>query len=321
MLLKTTLLTFAFLSALGAQVPGIKIVARFSPVPLWPQNGDTSQLPKGQYVFYDPPAGEYVIYYTGSIGASQSEQPQILRFGTHSLVGPQMNVTVSSTGGGTFRYTYDVSNRSDARQPIQKISMLVYSDSSPHAAQTSWTGTVGLSSVRDGLVTPAATVSIIDWAPNIASQSIAPGSKVMGFTIDSISRPGFTRMIFRGASASRGYNSAAVASLPKEVRDQVASVFTPAWDAKTILVIGPRFSKGASQSQIAQNFFFGIQSLVRDGKLDPNSPFIQSTMKLLSGQLESNDTVTLNVNSLALAEAKAGLETTIANALQTALPQ
>ncbi|HXE11295.1 MAG TPA: hypothetical protein VN633_04195 [Bryobacteraceae bacterium] len=295
-------------------------MARFSPVPLWPQNGDTTQLPKGQYVFYDPPAGEYVIYYTASTGTSQAEQPTLLRFGTHSLVSPQMNVTVASTGSGTFQYIYDISNRSDAKQPIQKISMLVYSDSSPHAAQTSWSSTVGSSGVRD-LAAPAATASAIDWTPNIASQSISPGSTVTGFTVDSTSRPGFIRVIFRGASTSHEYNSTAVASLPKEVRDQVASVFTLAWDAKTILAIGPRFSKGASQSQIAQNFFFGIQSLMRDGKLDPNSPFIQSTMRLLSGQLESNDTVTLNVNSLALSEAKAGLEATIANALQAVLAQ
>jgi hypothetical protein len=320
MFLKTISIALAFMSILGAQVPGIKTVASLSPVPLWPQDGDITRLPKGQYVFYDPPSGEYVVYYAGNTTNSQSAQPTLLRFGTHALVDPKTEFAVASTDNGAFRYTYNISNGSNARQAIQRMSMLIYSDSTPRTSQATWTANVGSSTVRD-IAAPTMSAATIDWTPNASSQSIAPGNTVTGFTVDSTSRPGFTTVVFRGATQSSEYSPAAVASLPNDVQEQVAHVFKTAWDTKTGLVIGPRFSKDASQSEIAQNFLFGIQSLIRDEKLDSSSPFIQSTVRLLSAQLESSDPVAKNANNLMLSEAKTGLEAMIANALQTALTQ
>lgn len=320
MLLKTISISLSFVSILGAQVPAIKTAASLSPVPLWPQNGDTARLPKGQYVFYDPPSGEYVVYYAGNTTDGPVAQPTLLRFGAHALVDPAIKFTVASTGNGIFQYTYDVSNGSHARQSIQKIRMLIYSDSTPRMSQANWTGNVGSSKTHD-VAAPTMTAATIDWAPNPTSQPIAPGTTVTGFVVDSTSRPGFTTAIFRGATQSKEYNPAAVASLPNDVQDQAARVFNASWDTKTRLVIGPRFSKDASQADVAQNFLFGIQSFIRDGKLDSSSPFIQSTTRLLSAELESSGSNGINASTLALSEAKPGLETTIANALQIALTQ
>lgn len=317
MLLRTASIALAFISVLGAQTPGTKVVTGLSPVPLWPQDGDTTRLPKGQYVFYDPPSGDYIIYYAENTN-SESMQPTILRFGGHALVDPETKFTVASTGNGFFRYTYDVSNGSQARQPIQKISMGIFSDTKPQTSEATWTAKLGASARRD-LATPAKSAATIDWTPNTTSQSIAPGTSAAGFTVDSTARPGFTTVVFQGATRSNEYSPSAVLSLPDDVQNQVASAFKTAWDAKSQLVIGPRFSKDASPTEIAQNFLFGIQSLTQQRKLDSDSPLIQSMVKLLSAQLESGDSPVLNANSFALSEAKPGLETTIANALQLAL--
>ncbi len=319
-LFSTAFLTIALGSSTWAQAPGGPRVA-LSPVPLWPQNGDTSQLPKGQYVFYDPHAGEYVVYYAPESADASPAQPTILRFGTHSLVDPEVTFTVAPTGDGRFHYAYRVENGMHARQSIRKITILDYSDGSPQGAGANWTVQVEPHNERD-LGTPAVSASAIEWTSNSAAPSMAPGSATQGLTVDSTSLPGFVNMAFRGDSKSNEYTPDAVVALPKEVRDQLASVMNAAWDARSSMVIGPRFAKGTSQSTICQNFDFGMQVLVRHKKLDANSPFVQNARKVLESQLQSNDTVQLNSASLDFTEdATTALEKEIANALEIAFAQ
>jgi len=320
------LFTTAFLTiALGssstwAQSPGGTRVA-LSPVPLWPQNGDTSQLPKGQYVFYDPHPGEYVVYYAPESADASPAQPTILRFGTHSLVDPQVTSTVAPTGDGRVHYAYKAENGAHARQSIRKMSILDYSDSNPQGAGANWTVHVEQHNERD-LGTAAVSASAIEWTSNSAALSIAPGSAVQGLTIDSASLPGFVNMTFQGDSKSNEYTPDAVVALPKEVRDQLASLMNPARDVQSAMVIGPRFAKGTSQSTLSQNFDFGIQVLVRHKKLDANSSFVQNVRKVLESQLQSNDTIQLNSASLDFTkDATTALEKEIANALEIAFAQ
>ena len=319
-LFTTAFLTIALGSSSWAQTPGGTRVA-LSPVPLWPQNGDTSQLPKGQYVFYDPHPGEYVVCYAPESADASSAQPTILRFGTHSLVDPEVTSTVAPTGNGRFHYAYRVENGTHARQSIRRIAILDYSDGSPQGAGANWTVHAEQHSERD-LGTPAVSASAIDWTSNSSAPSIAPGSATQGLTVDSTSLPGFVNMTFRGDSKSNEYTPDAVAGLPKEVRDQLANLMNPARDVQSTMVIGPRFAKGTSQSTISQNFDFGIQVLVRHKKLDANSPFVQNARKVLESQLQSNDTIRLNSASLDFTkDATTALEKEIANALEIALAQ
>ncbi len=287
-----------------------------SPVPLWPQNGDTSQLPKGRYVFYDPPSAEYVVYYTKSLADGTSPEPTILRFGTHTLVDPEVTFTVASSGDGRFHYTYKVENGAHARQKIQKISILDYSDSSPQGAGANWTIHVEPHSERD-LGTPTVSASVIEWMSNSAAPLIAPASAVQSLTIDSASLPGFVSMAFRGDSKSTEYTRDAAGSLPKEVRDQLATVTSAGRDGQSRMVIGPRFAKNPSPPTIAQNYSVGMQWLVARGKLDANSAFVQRAQALFNQQLQAGDQRLLDAGSLDFTNlAKPGLETVIANALE-----
>ncbi len=178
-LFTTAFLTIALGSSTWAQAPSGTRVA-LSPVPLWPQNGDTSQLPKGQYVFYDPHAGEYVVYYAPESADASSVQPTILRFGTHSLVDPEVTFTVAPSGDGRFHYAYKVENGAHARQSIGKIRILDYSDSSPKGSGAYWTthvephsegGHGDLTDKEDG--NTANDVSFSVYGQNPASGNIA----------------------------------------------------------------------------------------------------------------------------------------------------
>ena len=317
---KTALLAIALASGIWAQAVAAQVVM-LSPVPLWPRDGDTSQLPKGQYVFYDQPSAEYVVYYTPDSAGASPAQPIVLRFGSHSLVNPDVTFKVASGNDGSLHYTYDVANGSRARQSIQKIGLITFSDSSPRASRLNWTAHATQHSERD-LDTPTTGGAVIDWTPVNADLSIAHGSTAQGFAVDSTSLPGFINMTFQGRSQSSQYSPEAVASLPKEIGDQLARVFNPARDAQSLMVIGPRFAKGTSQSTIVQNYFFGLQMLVLHRELDRNSPFVQRAWQVLSAQLESQDQMHLDAANLDfIKEAKPGLETVIANALQVALAQ
>jgi hypothetical protein len=319
-------LTVAFLaitltSGGWAQAPGRAVGVALSPVPIWPKDGDISQLPKGQYVFYDLHTVEYVVYYAPDSKDVQSVQPTVLRFGTHSLVDPEVSSAVTTTGDGRFHYTYKVENKAHARQSIRKISLPDYSDSSPRGAGANWTAHVEPHNERD-LTTPTVSVSAIEWTSNSASPSIAPGNAMQGLMVDSTSLPGFVNMTFRGDSKSNEYTSDVAASLPKEVRDQLARVMNPAWDSRNSMVIGPRFPKDTSPSTTAQNYSLGIQWLIRRGRLNADSPFVVQAQALFNEQLQAGDQTLLSSRSLDFVkQAKPGLEEMIANALEIALAQ
>jgi hypothetical protein len=316
-----TALAIALASGIWTHAPVAAQVASLSPVPLWPRDGDTFQLPKGQYVFYDPPSAEYVVYYTPDSAGASTAQPTVLRFGSHAFVDPVVTFKVASAIDGSFHYTYDVANGSRARQSIQKVGLVTFSDSSPRASRLNWTANVTQHSERD-LDTPTTGGAVIDWTSINAGLSIAPGSTTEGFAIDSTSLPGFINMTFQGRSQSGQYSPEAVASLPKEVGDQLARVFNAGRDAQSRMVIGPRFAKGTSQSTITQNYLFGLQMLVLRRELDPNSHFIQRARQILTAQLYSQDQMRLDAASLDFTkEAKPGLETAIANALEVAFAQ
>lgn len=257
------------------------------------------------------------MYYAPDSAAGQV-QPTMLRFGAHSFVDPEVESTVTSAGDGHFHYMYRVGNGAHARQPIRKISILDYSDSSPRSEGANWTAHVEQHKERD-LGTPSMSASVIEWTSSAAAPSIAPGSARQRLAIDSASFPGFVSMVFQGESKSTEYTPEAVATLPQDVRDQLAGLMSPARDQQSTMVIGPRFAKGTSQAIVCQNFDFGIQVLARHKQLDANSPFVQNARRVLSSQLQSNDSIQLNSASVDFTrDAQTPLEKEIANALEIA---
>ncbi len=309
-----TIVCCATISITSAQTS--KGVPGLSSVPLWPQNEDTSQLPKGHYVFYDLRAGEYVAYYPSNFDAPDTSDRITLRFGTHSLVDPQITSRISAGTGGAFRYTYVVANGPQARQPIRKLILSIPAEDQSAQFETgTWKTSRADEQIRD-IASPLTALTQVEWS-SPTDQAISLGSPGAEFTIDSSSLPGFKQMSAKGASASREYTPQAGAEFPKPVSDQLAAVFTPGWDSQTQLVLGPRFRKGASQFEIAPNLLHGIDVLVVHGNLDGTSPFVSRAHSVLTTFLESDGSAPIQAGQLDfLTQAKPGLETQIAAALQ-----
>jgi hypothetical protein len=264
-----------------------KHTVALSPVPLWPGDEKTTELPKGQSVVYDPPSGEYVVYYVAEAFAAK---PLLLRFVTHALIDPEITFHVVAAAEGSH-YTYSVMNGPLARQSIQKISMLISADSAPQPSGSGWSSNL-TGKARD-IAAPSSNSARIEWKSNVATQSISPGTRMDGFAIDSTPRPGFTGIVFRGATQSQEYNPEAVSSLPPEIRHELDRIFTGTWDAKSCIVIAPKFAKSTAQSEIAQNFLFRIKALIRGKRLDPSSPFVAGAVQLLSAQVDSGGLASL----------------------------
>ena len=138
-LFTTIFLTIALYSSVWAQTTAGSAHLGVSAVPFWPANGDTSQLPKGQYVFYDPPAGEYVVSCVPGPTGGQTAYPITMRFGTHSLVAPDVTSAVTANSDGTLHYSYTVANGKYARQPIQELTLSVFDDATPKGTHANWT--------------------------------------------------------------------------------------------------------------------------------------------------------------------------------------
>jgi hypothetical protein len=131
-------------------VPGLSLV------PLWPQDGDSAPLEKDHYVFYDLRAGEYVVSYPTDFGAPETSDRITLRFGTHSLVDPQITSRVSAGTGGAFHYTYLVANGTQARQSIRRLILAVPADDQSAQFQTGIWKTTRAAGEVPGLASPVA---------------------------------------------------------------------------------------------------------------------------------------------------------------------
>ncbi len=130
--------------------------------------------------------------------------------------------------------------------------------------------------------------------------------------------PGFVRMSVLGASTSASYTEALALSLPGEVKKELDTVFSPAWDSKVVLVIGPEFKRSTEKDVIVENFLTGLHILVQQGQLAPDSAFAKVAIAALSQYLNPDhgpvtvlDPQRLNFVSLA----QPGLETVIAKAM------
>lgn len=304
-----------------AQQP--KVAVGLSPVPLWPASGDTSSLPKDQYVFYNSPGGEYVVSYPTNLSDPQSTRIT-QRFSSHALTDPQITTTITSLGNGQFEYSFTIGNGSLARTAIEKwrITMPAGAVVKPANAASLVTPPSGWQSTSssfeasgtDMLLHGQHSLQTIEWTNQ--SEGIAKQGLSSGHAIQSALLPGFVTVSVQG-HAERELGDQVRQSMPREVQAQVNQVQTATWDSQSRLVLGPRFAADASREEMAANFFQGISSLTRRSQLDRNSPFVQQALEVLNSNLQNNTATALTTDSMPfLSQASSNLERVIASAME-----
>jgi hypothetical protein len=141
-------------------------------------------LEKDHYVFYDLRAADYVVSYPTDFGAPETSDRITLRFGTHSLVDPQITSRVSAGTAGAFHYTYLVANGTQARQPIRKLILAVPADDQSAQFQTGTWKTTHAAGQVPGFASPVAHLVQIEWSSEV-EQAIPPGLRGSEFSVDS----------------------------------------------------------------------------------------------------------------------------------------
>jgi len=318
------LIVFAVLIvSLAALSHGQQITARVSPVPLWPgPSGDFSQHPD-QYVFFDPPNREWVVYFPEDLSRPLFSRKIELRFGSRAEVKPELASHVERLADGTYSYTYTVQNLVQARTPIEEWVLIVpRRDETLSSAHPGWgpgvKGTRIVPLMNPGAVGPNRMVELVWAAPN-SNSLIGRGNASGLFSVRSAFAPGFTLSSASGR-ANRAYDAQIAASLPKPVADQLATVMAPAWNARQQVVIGPWFASDAPLSYIAANFGYGIQRLSHSRVLDHNSAFVKGAMETFEAFQQSQAESFLDPDRMDfLSNAAPGLESEIANAIRLTL--
>jgi hypothetical protein len=267
------LLTAAFSIAALAQNKPAMMFAGFSPAPLWPNDGDVSRYPN-QHVFLRPQASEYLITYVQ--GQGDTAQRVTLHSPAHSFVNAAVTTAVSKDGEGLYHYSYTFSNNAASESAIESAELILEAtDSSLVTSHPSWRAALATASLGNSAGSAA---QVVRWNSTGDSSYIQPGAQSNGFTVASSLAPGYLSVVVKGHSGTPELDSATLAALPPDVRQQLSLCKSAVWDGQTVQVIGPRFPKSATVAQVAANFRLGLQRRERGRASTPGTELLYSAL-------------------------------------------
>lgn len=241
------------------------------PAPIWPSDGKIPDSLKTQYVFLTADLGTVVIVFPPQ---QEGSARKVLRLTIHNRIHPTVSVDISNRSG-SYVYEYSLLSSKTSKDSITTFSIVASHDPDIQTSAVHWKGgvmtnteakRVGLSAASDGWW--------VSWfCPS--SEPLVPGSSAR-FVLESAHRPGFT-------SASVAHFPAFNISeyWPEEVIHQADPLQDPYWVDKHIVTLGPRYAPEYPAGKIAADYLSGTGDLTRDGRLDPNSPFVQETTDYL----------------------------------------
>ena len=98
-------------------------VARLSPVPLYPRDGNIPVEMQDQLVFLDTESWDYVVSYPEGLDdpgrAEATGRRKVFRVPALNQVQPAVSVKITKDPSGKYLYQYDIGNQAGARRPIR----------------------------------------------------------------------------------------------------------------------------------------------------------------------------------------------------------
>jgi hypothetical protein len=310
-----------------AQQAGISV--GLSPVPIWPATGVIPQPFKDHYVFFDPSNNQMVFAYPPNLGqASYAQDPmprQVERVSLESPIIASLSVTTQKQGLD-FNYHYRISNSARAKEAIVHVNIATSSlnVNDDLAAPENWNSVVHASQVKPILV-PSMKNSMdmnlnLNWHAQ-GTAGIEPGRTLDGFNISTDLKPGFVWAYVDGEAPLTLSKR-----LPQVVLKQATPLLQSMRTKKNILTVGPRFTDETPMLKMVENFHSGIQHLIREGKINGNSPAVSEALRVLENYSEEaarqnfpveewGESTPLVFNEVT----QQGLETNILNAMKLSL--
>jgi len=261
-----------------------------SAVPLWPKNGDISNLPSDQYVFLEMPQNDYVV----AIRSANGQVQRLVHAPIHNRVAPDVTATVSREPDGRFHYKYSVANASSAGMQIGRWAMAV--EQVGYRVEPSYTGPVSLTNPgwtgrKSWSKLPGISRDrheVYEWlAPS--DGALAAGQTLSGFEVISDLAPGFVLGVFYGQPSMPEMTDEDWASLPAPAAAQLRSALATAFDGQSLQIIGPRFAADARPDMVQANFLFGLRDMKMRNRITDDSAPEKELESALSEALNQPD--------------------------------
>lgn len=266
---------FMCLLLLGTTVssPGQQVRVVVLSAPYYPSDGTVDQAFPNQFVFFDHKTLDIILAYRTSPDFPRT----VHRIKRPQRFTPEIVSTVSRETSGDFRYRYVVTNGPAARQPIGRWFLSTPHPKAPDLNRPALRMQAQVGDWEQGFFGMRPN----QWAVRFDSRHGRPlsASRSAVFVVDNENRPGVVKAYFQGYLASA---APLPADVPPQVREQLESVkVRHGWNEKVRRTIGPKYGKSVSSLDIAKDFQFELQRLIRRHVLDGNSPFVRTVLARL----------------------------------------
>jgi len=279
---------------------------------------------------------------------------RVNRYKLQRDVDPRVAVAVTASTGGKYKYAYTVLNSPSAKESLDQWAVVLPDavDSSTVKQPAGWFGVIQKGR-KFPVVNPdwikSGSAAVFSFAK--PDGQILPGSVKAGFELESDLKPGFTVGFFRqtesldatvqasgnipqqvvrnatppaapGAAAGGGGGGGGGGGQPagattawQPIKDDVDKLLRFEYNSKTVLVLAPKFDKGASASAIAGDFRQGISALSQSGVLTADSAFVKSTLSELDTYIKAGGSGPLKLS----AQPRNQAESEVFNAMKISL--
>jgi hypothetical protein len=276
------------------------------PIPIWSGEGSVPSGSGNQRVFLSPDEHSVIILWPNPDGTQTKRKLSL-----HNEIDANLRVHMEGSSG-SFRYTYDLENGKQSKDPLRQFSVVIYLDPDGQAWAESWKGGIDISIVKERIGIPRAPAGKVAlWMEPLIEgieQPLRPGAATR-FRVVTLARPGFTT-----AEIEDFPHLDLTDEWPEEILDELEPVLDPKWIADHIITLGPRYGPDDPATRIASDYIVGIQELVRIHRLESNSPFIQEVIANLDA-IASGSSAQIPITQKPHSE----MEAEILNALQLSL--
>jgi len=255
---------------------------QLSPVPLYPGDNNIPPELKDYFVFLDPETWDLVVSYPDGDNTLVRKK---IKVSLAKHVVPTLAVELTRKASGGYTYKYTLSNQGSARQAIKTWYLSVPQPKAPDPADPA--------SRTSNPPSPAWTemdfaFSPGNWSKRWDAQDINAQVRpalAQSFEIQTENKPGFTTAYFQGARAQN--EIPLPQNMPQGALDQLKRCQDLQFNSASVLTLGPMFAPGTFRVVIAGDFHVGISKLIRQGKLDPVSPFTKDALSALQQFIET----------------------------------
>lgn len=223
--------------------------------------GSVSKAYGNRNVFLSPDEHSVIVLWPNQDG-TESKQ----RFPLHNVIYADLRVRIARNPNG-FAYGYDLENERQSEDSVTTFSIVIYPDTQLHAKGESWAGMEFTSIVGKRIGIPGVPDGGLELWSCPDTLPLLPG-KATKFTLMTEARPGFTT-----ASTEHYPHLDLTDEWPERILDELDPVLAPEWIDQHIITLGPRYGPNEPRTRIASDYVVGIQELIRQGRLQKNSPF------------------------------------------------